>query len=202
MTLHEPATFITDCLLSGLAAVLAFKLRRRTTPSAPAQRWLIRSLAALALSALVGGAYHGFAPEITPHVAAAWWWVTLVLIHVVSASLGLSLLHTVASPRLHNCLRSVIACKFAGFALLAALHPVFLVPVLDYGSTMLAWLLAALLLRRRWWIPMAIAISLSAVAASVQQLGWSPFSGFNHNDLYHLIQGLALLAFYRAGLRL
>ena len=46
------------------------------------------------------------------------------------------------------------------------------------------------------------AIALSIVAALVQQLHLAPAPWFNHNDLYHLIQALGLVAFYRAALRL
>jgi hypothetical protein len=45
-------------------------------------------------------------------------------------------------------------------------------------------------------------IVLSAVAAAVQQLKLAPSVPFNHNDLYHIIQALALFGFYQAGRRL
>jgi hypothetical protein len=36
------------------------------------------------------------------------------------------------------------------------------------------------------------------VAAVAQQMRWDPAPTFNHNDLYHVIQALALNLFYRA----
>ena len=56
MTVHEPATLLTDLLLGALAGWLAGRLRRN--PAAPA-RWWSRALLLTAASALVGGTYHG-----------------------------------------------------------------------------------------------------------------------------------------------
>ena len=52
---------------------------------------------------------------------------------------------------------------------------------------------------RRAVAPLALALSL--VAAAVQQLRVCFGTHFNHNDLYHLIQALALIAFQFAGRR-
>jgi hypothetical protein len=78
-------------------------------------------------------------------------------------------------------------------------HPVFIVAVLDYGMTMLTWCALALVSRRIWRVPMLVAVGLSIAAALVQQSRWSPSVRLNHNDIYHLIQALALVGFYRAG---
>ena len=45
---------------------------------------------------------------------------------------------------------------------------------------------------------MIVGIALSITAAVVQQLRWAPFPWFNHNDLYHVIQAVAFVGFYRA----
>ena len=49
---------------------------------------------------------------------------------------------------------------------------------------------------------MLAAIALTIVATLVQQLRLAPSAHFNHNDLYHVIQTVALVAFYRAALKL
>jgi hypothetical protein len=69
----------------------------------------------------------------------------------------------------------------------------------DYGLAMLAWVAAALVLRRKWSGWMLSGVGLSAVAGWVQQSGWGLSPGFNHNDVFHVIQALALVGFYRAG---
>ena len=80
--------------------------------------------------------------------------------------------------------------------------PDFRVAMADYGLAMLAWVVAALVLRRKWSGWMLSGVGLSAVAGWVQQSGWGLSPGFNHNDVFHVIQALALAGFYRAGCHL
>ena len=70
--------------------------------------------------------------------------------------------------------------------------------ILDYGAILVAWAVAATLVRRAWRGWMLAGIALSVVGAVVQQLGWDVSSYFNHNDLYHVIQAAGLYGFYRA----
>jgi len=53
--------------------------------------------------------------------------------------------------------------------------------------------------RRPWRRWMLAGVGLSIAAAVVQQMHWGFSPRFNHNDVYHLIQAFALIAFYRAG---
>ena len=46
---------------------------------------------------------------------------------------------------------------------------------------------------------MLAAVALSLVAAVVQQMQWGLSAHFNHNDVYHVIQGAAIFLFFRAG---
>jgi len=195
MTVHEPATLLTDFLLAALASWLAWRL-----PAGPvAARWWGRALGLTALSALVGGCYHGFAPNFSPTVAGPWWLATLLVICLLSAVMALSLLHELRPSVRQREWTVLIAVKLALFAIAASALQKFAVVIIDYGLTMLAWAGAALLLRRAWrgWI--LAAVGLSAGAALVQQLRWAPSRFLNHNDLYHLIQALALVCFHAAG---
>jgi hypothetical protein len=85
-------------------------------------------------------------------------------------------------------------------ALLGAVlsFPHFVIAIVDYGLAMLSWAGAALYASRPWrgWILTAVA--LSATAVWVQQSGFSWSTYLNHNDLFHLIQALALIGFFRA----
>ena len=201
MSIYEPATLLTDGLLAVLAGGLAWRLHRRTPAANPAGRWLSRTLGLTALSALVGGGYHGFAPNFSPAVGEGWWIATLLIINLVSATLALSLLHELRPAGRRHLWPGLIAVKFALFAVVAIILQKFVVAIIAYGLVMLAWASAALLLRRMWSSWMLAAISLSVAAALVQQLGWEPARQFNHNDLYHVIQALALICFYAAGRR-
>lgn len=197
MNLYEPATLITDYLLALVAVVCGLRLLRDNPASA--RRWFARALLLSALSAFVGGSYHGFAPNFAPELQAIWWKLTLIILSLVSAALALSLMHEVAPLRRQSLVRSTIVLKLAVFVTLALVKPVFLFAIIDYGTALIAWIVAALVTRRIWSPWMLTAIGLSFVAAAVQQLRLAPSVHFNHNDLYHVIQAFAFLAFHRGG---
>ena len=201
MTVSEPATLLTDYLLAVLAGWLGWRLHRSRPATNRAAHWWSRALWLTALSAFTGGSYHGFAPNFPTAVAAIWWMITLLILSLVSAAMAMSLLHELAPVESLRLWRALIGCKLAVFASAAIGHPVFVVAILDYGMSMLAWAGAAVLVRRAWSGWMLAAIALSIVAALVQQIHWSPSPHFNHNDLYHVIQALAICGFYRAGTR-
>jgi MFS family permease len=198
MTLYEPTTLLTDCLLAALAGWFAWRLHRQRPAANLAQRWWSRTLGLTAVSALVGGTSHGFGPNFPPAVADAWWLATLLVIFLISAAMAMSLLHEIVPAEKQGPWRALIAVKLAGFTGAAILKPVFVVAIVDYGLAMVAWAAAALILRPVWRNWMLAAIGLSVIAAIVQQLQWPQFSCFNYNDLFHVIQALALVGFYRA----
>jgi hypothetical protein len=197
MTLYEPATLITDYLLA-LVALACGLLLRRNNPGL-SRRWFARAMLLSAFSAFVGGSYHGFAPNFGPELQEIWWRLVLIILNLVSAALALSLMHEVAPTRRQAWIRTLIILKLVVFVLIAMAKPAFLFAIIDYGTALLAWIVAAFVARRRWRGWMLAAIGLSFVAAAVQQLRLSPSLHFNHNDLYHVIQALAFGAFYRGG---
>ncbi len=79
MTIHEPATLATDLLLAVLGGGLAWRLRKRVAADNRAALWWCGALWAMALSALVGGLYHGFAPNFHAAVDGVWWRLVLAL---------------------------------------------------------------------------------------------------------------------------
>ncbi len=200
MTIHEPATLATDMLLALLGGWLAWRLRKRVTSNNSAAIWWCRALLAMAASALVGGVYHGFAPNFHAAVDGVWWRLVLALICVMALTMEVSLVHE-TSPGGRWWMRGV-RVKFLLSVAALMIWPDFRVAMADYGLAMLAWVAAALILRRGWSIWMLSGVGLSAVAGWVQQSGWGLSPGFNHNDVFHVIQALAIVGFYRAGRKL
>ncbi len=200
MTIHEPATLATDLLLAALGGGLAWRLRRRVPSGNRAALWWCGALLAMAVSALVGGLYHGFAPNFPAAVDGIWWRLVLAMICVMGLTMAMSLLHEVG-PKWPGW-RRLVALKFLISLVAVMVWPYFRVAMADYGLAMLAWLAAAMIHRRGWSGWVAGGVGLSALAGWVQQSGWGLSAGFNHNDVFHVIQALALLAFYRAGCRL
>jgi len=198
MTIHEPATLLTDYLLALLGAYLAWRLHRHPSIKTPAVRWWFRALVVLAVSAFVGGSYHGFAPNLPQVVDDLWWRVVLWIICLLGYALGNALVCEVVPDDKQAIWRRLIATKLLIASVSVVLLPEFFVSIAGYAPVMLAWGVAALLLSRPWrgWILAAVA--LSAIAAWVQQSEVSWSEHMNHNDVFHLIQALALIGFYRA----
>ena len=202
MTLHEPATLLTDYLLALLGGVCGWRLRCLAGGENIPQLWWSRALRFTAMAAAVGGSHHGFGPVLSTGASEGLWRATLLLIGLTSAAMALTLVHEL-SPQAHRRRwQWLVWVKFGGFAVVALARPVFLVAMTDYGLAMLALAAAALLARRSWRCPMLAAIALSALAAAVQQGEWGFSARFNHNDVYHVIQGCGIFLFYRAGRRL
>lgn len=200
MTIHEPATLATDLLLAVLGFGLAWRLRKKVSPDNRAATWWCAALVAMAVSALVGGLYHGFAPNFPPPVDGVWWRLVLLLICMMGLTMAVSLIHEVAPDGRKWIRVAALKCLLSIGTVMA--WPDFRVAMADYGLAMLAWVPAALVLRRGWSGWMLGAVALSAVAGWVQQSGWSLAAGFNHNDAFHVIQALALAGFYQAGCHL
>lgn len=199
VTLHEPATFLTDVLLAILGFTLAARIRKRAGLEHPVRLWWHRALSTMALGAFLGGLYHGFAPNFPAWVDAAWWRLVLANLCLIGLTMSMSLIHELGLSGFWG--------RFAALKCIAALAAVTFVPefwiaILDYGFAMLLWLVAAVCVRRRWSLQMAAAVMLSGVAAWVQQAGVGLSPHFNHNDLFHLIQAFALFGFFQAGVRL
>lgn len=196
MNIHEPATLATDLLLAVLGGGLAWRLRKKVAPGNRAALWWCGALLAMAVSALIGGLYHGFAPNFPAAVDGIWWRLVLFLICVMGLTMAVSLIHEIR-PRGGGWMR-LVGVKFLLSVSAVMFWPDFRVAMADYGLAMLAWVAAALVLRRSWSGWMLLGVGLSVLAGWVQQSGWGLSPGFNHNDVFHLIQALALVGFYRA----
>lgn len=192
--LHEPVTFLTDCLL----AVLATALATRMPATSAAVRWWRGMFACTAVSALVAGCHHGFAHNFSDPIRHYWWIGALGIISGLGACMAMSLLHELVPPDRQRPWRGLVGAKLIISAFTVIMHPAYLVVIIDYGLTMLAWLAAAVLMNRPWRRWILTGFGLSTIAAVVQQSGWPSLTHFNHNDLYHVIQAVGLVALSRA----
>ena len=126
----------------------------------------------------------------------------MLLIGLTSAAMMLALVHELAPAAARPRWTKVVALKFLTFAAVSLVRPKYLVVICDYGAAMLVLAACAALTRRAWRPWMLGAVGLSVLAALIQQAGWDPAPWFNHNDLYHVVQGLAIWLFYLGGRRL
>lgn len=200
MTLHEPTTFATDLLLAGVSGVLALRLLRGASPTNRAARWWCGALALSALAALLGGTYHAFGPEF-PATRYLWWRLTLIAICGMAAAMDFALLYELSGGKDPGPRKPPVLAKAVGCIAAAIYWGDFSVAVFSYGLSLLAWVGAAIVIPRPWRFWILTGVGGSAVAAAIQQLKLSPAPGFNHNDLYHAVQVIAVVCLYQAGTR-
>lgn len=191
MTIHEPMTMATDYLLCAAALMFGVSLWR-----ANVRPWAFAFFFTAAAS-LAGGTYHGLLPE-------HWLWKTTVYA-VGLASFFLLSGAVVASVNgvARRMLMTLAVVKFMAYATWMIAHDRFVNVIADYGS---ALLLVAILQIHAWrkrrapsapWVLASIIVSI--LGALVQQSGLTLHRHFNYNDLYHVIQLVALWLLWRGG---
>jgi len=205
MTIAEPATLITDYLLAAFTVVLARRLFRaaRTTGSV-AQWWWAVAFLATAIAGVAGGTVHGFRLVLPSPVTAVLWILTLESLVVAAFAVVRG---TLAGSELANGAKRraswTAAVAYAAYGLWLAGHPRFVFAIAGYAAALVvlvAFKVGAWRTEReaaRW---MLAGVAVSVAAAIVQQSGWSIHRHFNHNDLYHVIQAVAIWLLYRGAL--
>lgn len=198
----EPDVTLTDYGLALLAGYMAFRLWRGAR-FGPTRGWLLAFFVAAALAPLLGGTVHGFfGVEGTPGHDVLWVATLLAigLAAVAAWGLGARLVLGDGAARGLIGLAVVVFVIYATAVLGGARD--FRVAITHYLPAVLFLFAAVLLAYRKDPHPGfrlgALGLLLTFVAAAVQQLGvgihpvW-----FDHNALYHVIQAVALIFFYR-----
>jgi hypothetical protein len=211
MTIGEPATLVTDYLLALFTGVLGGRLKRASVnaewagfaETADWQQWWWVAFMATAIASAAGGTVHGFQHAMARPVADLLWLVALeglvvAAFAVVSAAIVLLRWRRIA--RFSATYAAAVA--FGSYGLWMIRNPVFLAAIAAYAVA-LVFLVAVRLSVRRLdggGGLLLAGVALSAAAAVVQQSGWSIHRSFNHNDLYHVIQAVAIWLLYRAAI--
>ena len=200
----EVAVSISDFLLAVFSGALALRLQFRPTEMPRTRRWFAIVLWAIAVSSFLGSISHGFVPEEQGRIGALLWRSTLMVIG--PAAVGLCMLAclllfrpgTVERARV---LALILLAIYVGLVLFE-FHEFVIALLLYLPATLM--LLAGFVVRWRqgqsFAVDGAIAMVLTLVAGLLQYLhvGIHPVY-FNHNALYHVIQGIAIYFLYRAG---
>jgi hypothetical protein len=216
MFITEPVTTLTDYAIALESLVFSGILLRRGTA------WQQRSIqlwgaafAAVAVAAGLGGTCHGFVEVLGNSMAGGLW---QGMVYALSGASLLMLLATIKSNLPH---------RWQGWAMAAVglksaiglgwiMHHYsaddgFSYGVADYLSSMLVVLLLAIgSFTHSVLTPAAVSKStaagwivagvlVSGVAIGLQNSGIRLAAWLNHNDLYHLVQMLALYLFFRGG---
>ena len=188
--MNEPTTVITDYVLGAVAAWVALQLFR--SPQR-AQRFWALAFAALAVGAFLGGTWHGFMRS------DGLWKATVLTLGVTSFGMVAGSAVATLSGRLRLAALTAVTAKLMLYLTWMQSHHEFIYVVLDTGS---ALLVVAGLHLWRWNGPMLAGVALSVIAGLVQASGFALHEHFNHNDLYHVIQTVAVVLLYRGVRRL
>jgi hypothetical protein len=208
MRIDEPTTTLTDYLLAAMAtwfAVLTLAAAHaRGAEAMPMLAWGL-GFACVAVGAALGGTVHGFASRLGVWRRRLWkatqvalggagFWMTVALV-----------LAMLPSPQ-REWLVALATVKLAVYLLVSARSDRFAVVIADQLASTAIVTVSALYGHLEWrapsapWIVLGLVVSL--VGAMVQRGGRAPHPRFNHNDLYHVIEMVALLFFFRGGLLL
>lgn len=205
----EPVTTLTDVLLAALALALGAWLLAAAGSHAAAGLAVAlagAALVAVGLGAAAGGAVHGLVHQLGERGWRLLWRLTLLAAGLANSLLVAAVLVALLPAAWRPPLLALAALRFARFAVGAWRDYRFRRVVLDSAVALLVvaaaqlWAWIALHAPAAPWI--LGAVGLSVAGGALQQRGVGLHRHFNHNDLYHVVQGVALWLFYRGGLLL
>ena len=207
LRITEPMTMVTDYVMGALAFVLAMRLL--TDASAGRQlsgRLWAAALVMTAIGAFTGGTYHGFIQWMPGLAGRVMWKATLLATGIGSACLLAAALVASVGGQLRTALVALVIVKLLVYVWTIATRDQFVLVIADYGTALLAVLLAAWFIRpsglapAAWWLTAGVAVAI--VAGLIQWAHLAPHVHFNHNDLFHVVQMASLYLLYRGGLLL
>lgn len=197
--IDEPMTMLTDYALAGVTGWLGWLLFRARGGQAVRSYWAL-AFTALALAAALGGSYHGFAKALAESAQHLMWKATVLAIGIASFGMFAGSAIAVAAGNTRKLLLALAAAKLALYSGWMLAHDAFIYVIADTGMAMA--MVAALhgwsAVRGRdiaslWMLG---AVGVSVLAAGVQASGFVLHRYFNHNDMYHVIQIVAMAMFY------
>ncbi len=181
---------------------------RGKSPQATLVRWFELFFYAVAAASLIGGAVHGFVPDQGTVAGRALWIATMIAVGAAAlAAWGIGA--TIGLPA--RIAQVVVWAAGAEFALYAGAvfsgMRSFRGAIIEYLPAALFLLLVFVLGYRRsresGYLPGALAMAITLLAAAVQQSSAAIDAlGLTHNALYHLIQGVGLWLLYMSARRL
>ncbi len=201
MRLAEPATTITDYILSAITFFFAILLIREGNFREQCSIFFWgAAFFTIATAALAGGTFHGF-HELPSLIRGALWKVT---VFAIGLSCLLMLSGTVFASGLSSqkWIFGLILLNFLVFAIWMIFRSEYKYVV--FNSLIAMFGVLALLLYYQppgtKWILLGVLVSFGA--AGIQRSGLALHKHFNHNDLYHVIQMGAMYLFYKGAMLL
>jgi len=205
MTIAEPSTMLTDYALAGVSAWLGWRLLQAAETHWARRLWAI-ALMTLAFAAVLGGTSHGFSPVLSDGVLQVLWMSTVLTIGVSASGMFSGSAIATAEAPLRRVLLAFAIAQLALYSIWMFGHDEYFFVVADTAAAMAVvaalhgWSAIRHGDRASWW--MLGGVGISALAAAVQASGFALHRHFNHNDLYHVIQIVAMALFFKGAVLL
>jgi len=199
LTITEPTTLLTDYLLAIECLILGVLLYKRSKNETPILLWSI-SFFAIGLAAAAGGTYHGFVQSLSVPLSSALWKITLYSIGISTFCMLSGMILAALKGKVKTVFLILAAIQFLGFAILITRTYEYKYVIHDYVPAMAVILaLCIYRLNKPYAIWIIAGILISFAAAGIQLSGFTIHKNFNHNDLYHVIQMIAMYLLYKGG---
>ena len=200
----EPAVTLTDYALAIECAVFVLALARLGARDRQLCLWFVVLFASIGAASLLGGTVHGFFLAASSPGRRILWPATLLAVLVTSLAAWTIGAILQLDERRAVIVRRLAIAQLVFFALIVLfVASKFYVGIIAYLPSTLFLLLALLTTYRhrpdpavRWGIT-GLALTLGAAAVQQLHIGIHPVY-FDHNALYHVIQGAALWMIFLA----
>jgi hypothetical protein len=203
----EPMTVLTNAVLAVVAFVLATRLVYSSAAQGSASGGCIAAgLLATSFSAVLGAIAHGVDPAHDAALRARFWRGALYATGFIGATTMASVAFFAAKGSARTVILVLAGLKLVAFMVRVARRPEFRVAAADYAGALAVLFAGAVYIAFRWrapgapWLIGAVLISLVGGVVQARRMGLHRH--FNHNDLFHVVQLVALYAFYRGGVLL
>jgi hypothetical protein len=207
MKVAEPMTVITDVVLGLFAFVLSMRLASVAAIGEIASAGCIAlGLLATSWSAVLAAVAHAIDPQRDQAQHDRAWRGALYTSGLIGAATVASVAYFTVTGAMRVLILLLAAAKLATYTITVTRRPDFRVAAADYGGALAMLLAGAAYAYIRWRAPAApwllgeVLVSLVAGVAQARQVAFHRH--FNHNDLYHVIQLVAVYLFYRGGVLL
>jgi hypothetical protein len=212
VTISEPATLVTDYLLAIFTGALGWRLGRAARAAewsgfiqtARRQDWWSVAFLATAAAGAAGGTVHGFQHAMARVLTNVLWLVTLESLVVAAFAVVSAAIVLLGWGRTATFITTFAAAVVLGsYGLWVIKNPVFFSAIVAYAAALVVLVGIRLYVRPLDGAGRLLiaGVALSAVAAVIQQSGLSIHPSFNHNDLYHVVQAVAIFLLYRSAVR-
>lgn len=185
----EPTTTITDYILAGETLFLGMLILPQNL------LWSL-SFVALSIAAAAGGTYHGFIGSMSSTTAHIIWKTTLYGVGVATLLMLTATLLAYAPSPWKQLFVGLAVLQFVFYVFLISRSNDFRFVVYNYVPAMIAILILAGFHKNVWLVA---AVLISFLAAAIQRSGIQLHRHFNFNDIYHVVQMVAMYFFYRGG---